>query len=142
MILRPYDPRHRDLVARLWSDSFRSIGHDDMDLDPAGAAARLEREVDWTIILGWEDETLIGFLAMNLATSYLHQLFIAPARTGEGLGIVLLDEAKRRMPGGMRLRTGPTNVRACAFYEKHGFHIVDRGPHPVFGTEALVYAWP
>lgn len=51
----------------------------------------------------------------------LDQLYVAPDRLGEGIGRRLLDLAKERWPGGLRLYTFQVNERARRFYERNGF---------------------
>ena len=47
-----------------------------------------------------------------------------------GAGTALLDEARRRSPGGLELHTHQQNASARAFYEKHGFEAVRFGISP------------
>jgi GNAT superfamily N-acetyltransferase len=48
-------------------------------------------------------------------------LYVAPGRTGCGIGAALIDVAKQERPGGLELWAFQSNVGACRFYERHGF---------------------
>lgn len=61
-----------------------------------------------------------------LDAGWLDQLYVDPARTGEGLGAGLVDLAKQQRPDGLELWAFQGNRRAIAFYERHGFHEVAR----------------
>ena len=66
-----------------------------------------------------EDGMIVGFLALD--DDWVEHLYLAPERTGAGIGSDLLALAKRRRPGGLRLWAFQSNARAIAFYERHGF---------------------
>ncbi|MCA1220709.1 GNAT family N-acetyltransferase [Streptomyces sp. 8L] len=51
----------------------------------------------------------------------LEQLYLDPARRGQGLGARFVGLAKRRAPGGLGLWTFQANAPARRFYERHGF---------------------
>ena len=67
---------------------------------------------------------LTGLLVLD--GGWLDQLYVDPARTGEGLGATLVDLAKRQRPDGLELWAFQSNGRAIAFYERHGFREVAR----------------
>ena len=56
-----------------------------------------------------------------LRPGWVDQLYVDPARTGQGLGSALLDLAKSRAGGALDLWTFERNVGARRFYERHGF---------------------
>jgi GNAT superfamily N-acetyltransferase len=62
---------------------------------------------------------LCGLLV--LGGEWVEQLYVDPARTGEGIGSALLALAVRERPGGLRLWTFAVNAGARRFYERHGF---------------------
>lgn len=57
---------------------------------------------------------------------WLHSLYVHPTATGQGIGSVLLDYAKVARPAGFGLWVFESNVRARAFYERHGLVAVRR----------------
>lgn len=58
----------------------------------------------------------------------LHQLYVDPARTGEGIGAALLDECFEAFPEAkaFRLEVDAQNPGAKRFYERHGFREISR----------------
>ncbi len=56
-----------------------------------------------------------------LEGDWIDQLYVAPGRTGHGIGSRLVATAKRQRPEGLRLWTFAANRRARTFYERHGF---------------------
>ncbi|MFN8630320.1 MAG: GNAT family N-acetyltransferase [Chloroflexota bacterium] len=58
---------------------------------------------------------------MALAPGWIEQLYVAPGRTGEGIGAQLLALAQERATGPLELWTFQVNAGARRFYERHGF---------------------
>lgn len=54
---------------------------------------------------------------------WLEQLYVHPSHQGQGIGAVLLDQAKRASTGTLRLHVFQQNLRAQAFYKRHGFKV-------------------
>jgi GNAT superfamily N-acetyltransferase len=86
----------------------------------AGPGTGAGREV-W---LAEEDGVAVALLLLEDA--WLHSLYVAPGRTGEGIGSALLDLAKSRRPHRLGLWVFQTNERARRFYRRHGFVEVRR----------------
>ena len=61
----------------------------------------------------------VAFMAMN--ASFLDQLYVDPDHWRQGIGLKLLDLAKRLSPKHVWLYTLQANVNARAFYEAQGF---------------------
>jgi ribosomal protein S18 acetylase RimI-like enzyme len=143
--IRPYRAEDRDATARLWLASWRSTG-----LAVAGLATEaanrerilLELATGWEAYLAWEEDRLVGFLALKPGTGCLDQLFVAPAAQGAGVGLALLGFAKERLPAGMWLRTAMENRRARRFYERNGFRQTATEKHPTLGHLTAIYCWP
>lgn len=79
----------------------------------------------------WVYETnqeIVGFMAMD--ANYIDRLYVEPSHQGKGVGSEFIRHAKNLYPNGLRLKTHQLNVRACAFYEKHGFIVVSYGVSP------------
>ena len=66
---------------------------------------------------------VLGFLALD--GDDLDQLYLRPGHYRQGIGARLLALAKWESSGRLCLHTFQRNVRARAFYEAHGFRIVD-----------------
>ena len=68
--------------------------------------------------------SLVGYLILD--PEWLDSLYVRPDLTGQGIGSVLLDLAKSLRPDGFGLWVFETNVRAQAFYRRHGLVVVRR----------------
>lgn len=95
--------------------------HDDDEVRRWFAEVVLPQREVWVVGAAGEPCALLV-----LDGAWLDQLYVDPARTGDGLGASLVDEAKRQRPDGLDLWAFQSNVRAIAFYERHGFREVDR----------------
>ena len=69
------------------------------------------------------DGHVVGFL--TLIGDDLDQLYLRPGYYRRGIGSLLLTKAKERSAGRLHLFTFQRNERARAFYEAHGFRIVN-----------------
>ena len=93
---------------------------------------------------GWvpvsENETITGFLARN--GDDIHALYIDPDARGQGIGSTLLTDAMRHEDQ-LTLWTFQANIRAQAFYERHGFAPVERtdGAGNDEGLPDIRYHW-
>ncbi len=67
---------------------------------------------------------VVGILVLR--GDWIDQLYVDPDLTGRGIGVGLLDLAKRERPHGLRLWTFVSNDGAQRFYERHGFKEVER----------------
>lgn len=79
----------------------------------------------WTVK---KDSETAGFLA--LAPNFVDQLYIRDSFQGLSLGGFLIEQAKLIYPEFLELYTFASNEKAIAFYEKHGFCIIERGIAP------------
>jgi putative acetyltransferase len=66
---------------------------------------------------------------------------VAPDHWGSKLAVALLDEAKRRSPGGVTLKVNKDNARAIRFYERNGFGHAGEDVNPTSGKPVLKMAW-
>lgn len=67
---------------------------------------------------------IVGILVLR--DDWIDQLYVDPDLTGRGIGVGLLDLAKRERPHGLRLWTFVSNDGAQHLYERHGFREVER----------------
>lgn len=67
---------------------------------------------------------LLGFAAV--AGNWLEQRYVDPEHQGQGVGRTLLEDAKRRRAGGLRLHVFTRNAQARRFYEDAGFVLVEQ----------------
>jgi putative acetyltransferase len=123
--LRPYAPADEGAAVELWRRTWQQ----------AYPVIDFNKRVDWwrtrwreellptaTVVVAEQDGSLVGFVTID-PTGYLDQLVVAPESWASGMAVALLDEAKRRAPGGIALHVNKDNHRAVRFYEKHGFII-------------------
>lgn len=110
-------------VARLYVTARRAAvpdipppAHDDTSIAAFVRTKMIPTFETWVAV---EHGVIVGLLALD--DEWVNQLYLAPERTGEGIGSELLSLAKRRRPGGLQLWTFQSNLRAIAFYERHGF---------------------
>ncbi len=68
------------------------------------------------------DDRVVGFAI--LSSDQLLQLHVTPDQQNQGVGTLLLDQAKARRPAGFSLWTFQRNVGARRFYERHGLDVV------------------
>jgi len=87
------------------------------------------------------DGVMEGFVTVDPASGYLDQIVVAPAFWGSNVAAMLLDEAKRLSPARLDLLVNKDNVRAIAFYEKHGFAMAGEDVNPVSGRPVFRMRW-
>ncbi|NJP42775.1 GNAT family N-acetyltransferase [Actinacidiphila epipremni] len=116
-----------EVVARVHMDSRAGTmpylppqrrGHDEV--------TRWIREVVLTQCQVWVAERagrIEGYAALE--GDMLEQLYLRPEARRQGIGTLLLDEARRHSPGGLSLHVFQQNTGARAFYERHGFTVLD-----------------
>lgn len=66
---------------------------------------------------------IVGYAALD--GDMLDHLYLRPDVRRQGIGTLLLDEVRRHSPEGVVLHVFQQNVGARAFYERHGFTVLD-----------------
>ncbi|WP_371786454.1 GNAT family N-acetyltransferase [Streptosporangium subroseum] len=74
----------------------------------------------WVAVRGAE---ILGYAALE--GDMLEHLYLRPDVRRQGLGTRLLDEVRRHSPDGVSLHVFQQNTDARAFYERHGFTVLD-----------------
>ncbi|MFE6686314.1 GNAT family N-acetyltransferase [Streptomyces sp. NPDC057743] len=74
----------------------------------------------WVAVRGPE---VLGYAAVE--GDMLEHLYLRPDFRRQGIGTLLLDEVKRHNPGGVSLHVFQQNTEARAFYQHHGFTVLD-----------------
>lgn len=84
---------------------------------------------------------ILGFLALD--GEDLDQLYLLPGQLRRGIGSLLLAKARERSPERLTLFTFQRNTAARAFYERHGFRLVDLndGDRNEEGEPDALYEW-
>jgi putative acetyltransferase len=144
--LRPYEARDEDAAVALWLQTWQAT-YPKLDF-----VARL----DWWRAR-WRDELvptsfiviaedtggadMIGFVTVDARTLYLDQIVVAPERWSSGVGLALIDEAKRISPKGLELDVNTDNTRAIVFYGKCGFSVTGAGKNQLSGKPVHRMSW-
>ncbi|MEU6657854.1 GNAT family N-acetyltransferase [Streptomyces sp. NPDC046821] len=68
------------------------------------------------------DAEITGYAALD--GDILEHLYLNPDARRQGIGTLLLDEARRHSPDGVSLHVFQQNTDARAFYERHGFTVL------------------
>ncbi|HEJ9096030.1 TPA: N-acetyltransferase [Serratia odorifera] len=82
---------------------------------------------------------IVGFISV-LDQRYLGALFVAHARHGHGVGHALMAYVQQRYRW-LALEVYQQNLRACAFYRKHGFQPVERLYNQETAAYTLIMHW-
>lgn len=69
------------------------------------------------------DGQVLGYAALE--GDMLEHLYLRPEVRRRGIGTLLLDEVRRHSPDGVSLHVFQQNTEARAFYERHGFTVLD-----------------
>ena len=69
------------------------------------------------------DAEIVGYAALD--GDLLDDLYLRPDLRRQGIGTLLLDEVRRHSPHGVSLYVFQQNTGARAFYERHGFTVLD-----------------
>jgi ribosomal protein S18 acetylase RimI-like enzyme len=86
------------------------------------------------------DQHPVAFMAMR--ADFIDHLYVHPDYQNRGIGKALLEHARQLSPEHLWLYTLQVNVRACVFYEKHGFTAEKFGMTPPPENEPDVeYHW-
>jgi ribosomal protein S18 acetylase RimI-like enzyme len=93
----------------------------------------------YRVTLAVLESKLAGFIAASEES--VSQLHVQVGLHRQGIGSALLALSKARSKGSLWLYAFTRNVRACRFYEKHGFVAVERGFEPNWQLEDVKYSW-
>ena len=139
MAARRAGPQDADAIARLLHDF--NTEFDDVTPGPAKLAQRIGELLstgETIALLAGDGPDGVAILRLRPSIwtprleCYLAELYVAPARRGEGLGRALMEAAiaAARTEGAdyMELNTGEDDITARALYEKLGFD--NRGGRP------------
>lgn len=76
---------------------------------------------DENILVAEKNATIMGFVSLNMAHSFIHNLFVHPEFSGQGVGVQLVRVATAKMAKPVRLKCVSENHRALKFYEANGW---------------------
>lgn len=69
------------------------------------------------------EREILGYAAVE--GDMLQHLYLRPEVRRQGIGTLLLDQVRRHSPAGVSLHVFQQNTDARAFYELHGFTVLD-----------------
>ena len=136
-----FEPQQADEVVRLWRASFEH-GVGIADHHPIEDQLRFfvdEVVPNNKVRVVSEGSAIVGFLAASPES--VSQLFVEVSNIGRGIGSRLLALAKEESCGRLWLYTFARNTNARRFYERHGFHEVERESENMWKLEAIKYQW-
>ena len=140
-LLVDYDTSYLDPLLRLWREAFEfGVGV----TDPHSLTEQRDYFISEVlpanrVTLALLPSRLVGFIAASPES--VAQLHVQVGLHRQGIGSGLLDLAKARSGGSLWLFAFARNLRACRFYEKHGFVVVARGFEPTWQLEDVKYHW-
>jgi len=142
-ILRPYRADDEDAAIDLWQRTWQ-LAYPSIDFAARVAwwreRWRNELVPKAAIVVAEQAHALVGFVTID-DNGYLDQLVVGPDHWGSPLAASLVDEAKRRSPGGVTLLVNKDNARAIRFYERNGFVHAGEDANPTSGRPVLKMAW-
>lgn len=97
--------------------------HDDFSKDIEGEKLRVAH-------IG---SVVVGFVSVWEPEPFIHHLYIDPSHQDNGVGELLMKDALSWMGRPARLKCVVRNLRACAFYEKHGWKIESSADDSITG---------
>lgn len=143
IVVVDYSPEHGPELVKMWRESFeRAVGV--IDPHPLSEQLRyLEEKVvpenNVLVVLEEATSAVIGFMAST--PDNILQLYVHVSHQNNGLGSMLVNIAKQRSRGRLRLFTFEANKNAQRFYESHGFKVVARGFEKEWQLEDIEYEW-
>lgn len=136
-----FDARFLDALVPMWRESFEfGVGV----TNPHSLAEQRAYFLGTVlpahrVTLALVDGQLAGFVAASHDS--IAQLYVRVGLHGRGIGSTLLRIAQAGSGGSLWLYAFARNVRACRFYEKHGFVAVARGFEPHWQLDDVRYEW-
>ena len=143
-IIRPARADEYDEVARVWMESWVSVGLEDASdslLAKLRARVPMEIEKGWSLYVADDNGRLAAMLAMHVSDCYLDQLFVAPEYQGDGLGRHLLAFTRQHLPDEIWLRCVRENEKAWRWYEREGFVFEKEQVDSTSGRVMKYYRW-
>ncbi|MFC4552897.1 MULTISPECIES: GNAT family N-acetyltransferase [Halorussus] len=150
--VREATPADADAVHRVARDAWHAAHEDALGAaaveraiaewyDPETLAASTQRE-DGRFLVASADGEVVGFAQAVLGEADepadLARIYVAPHRWGEGVGTVLLERIERWLReqevDRLRLAVVADNEVGNAFYEKHGYAVVEEREQELFGA--------
>lgn len=83
-----------------------------------------------TVITAWDGDRLIGLVRVlddSELVAYIHYVLVHPDYHGQGIAGTMVEMVKEKYKDYLYIELMPEERKNAAFYEKHGFQIMEDG---------------
>lgn len=83
-----------------------------------------------TVFTAWDREELVGLVRVlddGEMMAYMHYVLVRPDHQGQGIAGTMVEMVKEKYKDYLYIEIMPEERKNAAFYEKHGFHIMEDG---------------
>ncbi|WP_371817960.1 GNAT family N-acetyltransferase [Pseudoflavonifractor sp. MSJ-37] len=83
-----------------------------------------------TVFTAWDGEELVGLVRVlddGEMMAYMHYVLVRPDHQGQGIAGTMVEMVKEKYKDYLYIEIMPEERKNAAFYEKHGFHIMEDG---------------
>lgn len=83
-----------------------------------------------TVITAWDGDSLIGLVRVlddSELVAYMHYVLVHPDYHGQGIAGTMVEMVKEKYKDYLYIELMPEERKNAAFYEKHGFQIMEDG---------------
>lgn len=140
-MIREYRPQDLEPLMALWLES-TTLAHPFIDADYWRESAPLVRNVYIPLSQTWvyeKPDRLVGFISV-LEKRFIGAIFVRQRDYGQQIGAALMNHVQRQFPL-LSLEVYQRNARACAFYRKQGFVVVDKNFNQETCATTLIMQW-
>lgn len=83
-----------------------------------------------TVITAWDGDRLVGLVRIlddSELVAYMHYVLVHPDYHGQGIAGTMVEMVKEKYKDSLYIELMPEERKNAAFYEKHGFQIMEDG---------------
>lgn len=83
-----------------------------------------------TVITAWDGDRLVGLVRVlddSELVAYMHYVLVHPDYHGQGIAGAMVEMVKEKYKDYLYIELMPEERKNAAFYEKHGFQIMEDG---------------
>lgn len=83
-----------------------------------------------TVITAWDGDILVGLVRVlddSELVAYMHYVLVHPDYHGQGIAGTMVEMVKEKYKDYLYIELMPEERKNAAFYEKHGFQIMEDG---------------
>ncbi len=83
-----------------------------------------------TVISAWDDDKLVGLIRVlddSELVAYMHYVLVHPDYQGQGIARNMVELVKEKYKDYLYIEVMPEERKNEAFYEKHGFQVMQDG---------------